>query len=254
MNEDKNYYVYFILDTRKTKKFNYLGFAFDYEPFYVGKGKDYRYADHFQHSTLIKENNRKSTKIKSIINKTGKNPKVEFLYTNLTNEEALEIERNIIKDLKRDFEGGILTNTTEGGENPPAMIGEANGFFGKKHSEETKQIMRDAKLGKKLSAKTRRIMSQTRLGGDNGFFGKKHSEETKQIMRDAKLGKSRKIYKIVFDDGNEIIVNNMKKYCEENNYNYNFLVGLVRMRKRKVRNKYGISFVEFVSRVKINTT
>jgi hypothetical protein len=54
----------------------------------------------------------------------------------------------------------------------------------------------------------------------------------------------------LFDDGNEIIVNNMKKYCEENNYNYNFLVGLVRIRKRKVRNKYGISFVEFVSRVK----
>ena len=100
---DNSYYVYFLLDTRNKKKFVYKDFSFDYQPFYVGKGKDYRYADHFQHATLIKENNRKSTKVKSIINKTGENPKVEFLYKNLTNEEALDIERNIIKDLKRDF-------------------------------------------------------------------------------------------------------------------------------------------------------
>ena len=37
-----NFYVYAYLDPRKPGKFVYGNFIFDFEPFYVGKGKDNR--------------------------------------------------------------------------------------------------------------------------------------------------------------------------------------------------------------------
>jgi len=48
-----------------------------------------------------------------------------------------------------------------------------------KLSDETKEKMRQAKLGKQKSAETRRRMSLAHKG-------KKHSEKTKQKMREAK--------------------------------------------------------------------
>jgi hypothetical protein len=37
-----SFYVYIYLDPRKPGKFHYGEYCFDYEPFYVGKGKDNR--------------------------------------------------------------------------------------------------------------------------------------------------------------------------------------------------------------------
>lgn len=64
-------------------------------------------------------------------------------------------------------------------------------------------------------------------------------------MRDAKLGKSRKTYRIIYEDCREIIVNNMKKYCKDNDYNYSYVIGLI---KRGLKNKYGIHRIEVIKR------
>lgn len=49
-------------------------------------------------------------------------------------------------------------------------IGEDNPFFGKKHTEETKQKISQAHIG-------------FHAGVKNSFFGKHHSPETKLIMK-----------------------------------------------------------------------
>ncbi len=41
------YYVYVFLDPRKPGKWEYNGIIFDFQPFYVGKGKGRRINSHF---------------------------------------------------------------------------------------------------------------------------------------------------------------------------------------------------------------
>ena len=57
----------------------------------------------------------------------------------------------------------------KGREGPPSP------FKDKKHSEESKEKMRNAKLGRKHSEETRKKMRIAKLG-------RKHSEESKQLM------------------------------------------------------------------------
>ena len=66
-------------------------------------------------------------------------------------------------------------------ENTPAP------FKGQKHTEESRELMRVANLGKVLSDETRAKMSAARKG-TSGFSGKKHSEETLAKIRKAKAG------------------------------------------------------------------
>lgn len=82
-----------------------------------------------------------------------------------------------------------------------ANSGENNGFYGKTHSEETKQKMSEkAKIhsigenngmyGKTHSQETKdKISEKAKIhsaGENNGFYGKNHSEETRQKMSEKK--------------------------------------------------------------------
>ena len=62
----KNFYVYVYLDPRKTGEFIFDEFKFDFEPFYVGKGKNRRLYYHLTNKSL-KRNDEKSKRIKDII-------------------------------------------------------------------------------------------------------------------------------------------------------------------------------------------
>lgn len=72
-----------------------------------------------------------------------------------------------------------------------------NSFKGKKHTNETKQILREKATGRKSPFKGKTIWTKEQRkeqseraktytkGELNGFFGKKHSEETKKIIGEA---------------------------------------------------------------------
>jgi hypothetical protein len=57
-------------------------------------------------------------------------------------------------------------------------------LYGKSHSIKTKELIRDAAIGRKASIETRSKMSRSHIGrpSANGMLGKTHSEETKAKM------------------------------------------------------------------------
>ncbi len=120
MNE---YYIYVYMDPRKPGQYNYDGYKLEYEPFYIGKGKKSRYLRHLK----IKEwNPLKNNKILKI-QKAGIEPIIRKIQNNLTNEEAIEIEIKLIREIGRIVDKtGPLTNYTKGGET----------FIGYKHKND----------------------------------------------------------------------------------------------------------------------
>ena len=104
--------------------------------------------------------------------------RIVILKKDMSEQEAFVHEIFLIKKYGRKDNGtGILRNRTDGGE----------GSSGYKPSDETKEKMREAKLGKKASPETLENMS----GENNHNFGKKASPETLLKLREAKLGKKR---------------------------------------------------------------
>ena len=135
---EKEFYVYVYLDPREEGEYKYGEYEFEYEPFYIGKGKDYRYKRHLRESEYSKNNNYKNNKIKKIIS-CGLKPNVIKFIENLTESLAHELEEKMILEIGRhDLGLGPLANFTNGGE----------GNSGQIMSEETKQKLREINLGK----------------------------------------------------------------------------------------------------------
>jgi len=153
---ENEYYVYVYLDPRKPGKYKYGEYEFDYEPFYVGRGKDYRFRDHLTEAKSDKKSF-KCNKIRKIIKETSKEPIIIKIKENISFDESNIIEENLIKIIGRfDLNEGSLTNLTDGGM---GSKGFESAFKGKKHSIETKR-----KISEKVS------------GENNGMFGKKGSQ------------------------------------------------------------------------------
>lgn len=80
------------------------------------------------------------------------------------------------------------------------LLGSNNPFYGKKHSEESRKKMSDAKKGripwnkgKKASEESRKKMSEAKKGKPSSFKGKKMSEETRRKLSELKKGKTWKV-------------------------------------------------------------
>ena len=113
----------------------------DGTPYYVGKGTGNRaYQKHSGHTVPPKN-------------------RILFLKKNLTEGEAFKHEMYLIDVLgRKDLGTGILWNRTEGGaggntgyfgterhkKDCKKRTGENNGFYGRKHTQETLQAMKDA--------------------------------------------------------------------------------------------------------------
>jgi hypothetical protein len=163
-------------------------------PFYIGKGQGNRAIHHFTPSSLQK-NSHKNNKIKKA-RAQGKEVKIEYFATGLTNDQACAKEREYIAKYGRwdAVEGGVLANRTDGGE----------GTLGIKPTEETRKKMSESHRanphspwkGKKLSEehkaaigdgiKGRQVSDDTKMKISASNSGRKRSPEARKKMSDAR--------------------------------------------------------------------
>lgn len=159
----KNYYVYIYINPLK-----------DNEPFYVGKGKLYRKNSHLNETNSNTHNPHKYHTIQKIKRATSNDPPIKIFRSNLTNEEAIQIERGLIWAFGRaDLSQGPLTNLTDGGEGPEGIL----------VSEATK---RKISLGCKGKNRGRPQSEEIRLKISNSCKNRKLSEEHKKKLRKPK--------------------------------------------------------------------
>jgi hypothetical protein len=183
------------MDPRKKGPFSYGQFIFDFEPFYIGKGKKEtrgrkgRLIRHLTDYCLkIDVNKLKVNIIKKIRKETGQNPITRIYKENLTDRGALDMEIQMIRAIgRRDLKTGPLANLTDGGETTNLSIEAREKIrkskLGIPRSEDTKQKLRMANLGKKHSSAT--IIKMKNNPNHRYWLGKKLSAKTR-----AKIGAS----------------------------------------------------------------
>lgn len=110
-----NNYVYIYLDPRKPGYWQYKEWIFEFEPFYVGRGKNDRMLDHLKPASRKMKNN-KNIIIDEIF-EANLFPLCVKLYDYLSFPISENIEIDIILHFGRtDLETGILANMTNGGD------------------------------------------------------------------------------------------------------------------------------------------
>jgi hypothetical protein len=158
-------------------------------PFYIGKGSGNRAFDFIKRNGCWKK----------IAKKHG--VKTEIVLNNIDEKTAFDMEIKLISLYKKfNYCEANLTNGGEGGsgykhtEQAKQIMrekrkGENNNFFGKQHSEETKEKIKEARKKQIITEEAKLKISKATIGENNPMFGKKHSEETKKKIRDKRLGK-----------------------------------------------------------------
>lgn len=89
-----------------------------------------------------------------------------------------------------------------------SQMGENNGFYGKKHTDESKRKISETHSGKRLSEDHKRKISRGKMGKNNPNYGKpawnkgkKHSKETRHKISEALKGEKNPNYgRIISDD------------------------------------------------------
>lgn len=181
-------------------KIEYYVYAYirkDGSPYYIGKGKGYRAYSRIAHVTKPPKDHRR----------------IIILENNLTEIGAYAIERRLIKWYgRKDLNTGILRNRTDGGPSnkgykvsrstkrkiSKAFKGENHPMYGKTHTSETKERIKNTLMGKMsgdknpMYGKTRNFtpehIEKLRAAG----FKRKNSPETKERMRIAALNRWKK--------------------------------------------------------------
>jgi DNA invertase Pin-like site-specific DNA recombinase len=150
-NDEGIFYVYELFNPIKN------------EPFYVGKGKNNRYAHHF---TTKKDNNKHKKNTIDKIVKLGEKVIVKIVFRSNNEIDVLSKETELILSYGRnDNKTGILTNLTNGGE----------GISGYIPTKELKELW-----------------SKIRKGSNNGMYNKKHTQESLNKMSEIRLEKYKK--------------------------------------------------------------
>lgn len=163
------FYVYIYLDPRKPGVYKYGDYSFDYEPFYVGKGKGDRQYAHIRISRELEKSNLytiKSNKIRKIWN-LGLHPIILRVVDGISDEdEAYAIEDKLIDLIgKLANHTGPLTNITK---SKGGWSGKLNGMYGKGH------LLRGDKNGARKASKNGTHWNN---GSDGPWKGKKLSPE-----------------------------------------------------------------------------
>jgi len=177
--KNNNYCIYALLNPEKKGVYKYGDYDFSAEPFYIGKGLPNRPHKHFQKGYQKRDlNKHKINKLNKILKIYKKEDCLLVIKTNLTENQATKIEKNLINLIKR-HPFGPLTNMTDGGDGlsgrPPWNKGikcpqiskKLKGKWAWNKGKKLEELFDDKTL-KKIKKK----MSQNRKGKSNSMKGK----------------------------------------------------------------------------------
>jgi len=119
--------------------------------------------------------------IKNAIQKYGRDKFTLQVLLTSTQEYCYEMERKAIDAYNTLKPNGY--NICTGGLGAIGIFGDKNGMFGRKHSPETLEKIRQTKLGKVLTAETKEKMRVAHLG-------QKRSAESREKMKQIALNRS----------------------------------------------------------------
>jgi hypothetical protein len=163
---------------------NYYTYAYlreDGTPYYIGKGKGKRAWDKRHRVHLPTDMSR-----------------IQIIKDHLTNDEAKTLEIELIaKYGRKDLGTGILYNQTDGGDGA-SLAGKKNGMYGKAHSSEAREKIKEARSRQVIirteeqrKAQSDRLKGRARPPRKDGLPDH-HTEETRAKIAAAHLGKPKK--------------------------------------------------------------
>lgn len=253
--EKKYYYVYAYLDSRKSGKYLYDKYQFNFCPFYIGKGSWKRDICHIEARKKLENQNSffYNCLRKMIDNK--KFPVIVRIEENLAEKQALQLEHKLVTIIgRRKTDTGPLTNMTDGGE---------SSFFSTvQWSEISKNLWKTESYREKIIESSRNnwkiispnnfelaIRDLAKWCKENNFiYSSCKTFSSRRVIyngycfinldRDGDLVKEdfrlpcnydnrkwrtgRSIYKIIFKNGEvkEFLSGELKNWCLKNNFNF----------------------------------
>ena len=174
-----SYYTYIYLDPRKPGSYTYQNLNFEYEPFYIGKGKGRRFIRTYKEAIANRGTKYRHNKIRSIV-KENLEPIIIKVFENLSEQEAFIKEIELIKEFKP-----YLTNLTSGGDGTSGHIKSKESKH--KASVTHKKLWTEEKK-KEQSEKIKAILNpvdiKRRVELRKSRGTDLHTNETKQVIKD----------------------------------------------------------------------
>jgi hypothetical protein len=173
------YYVYLLLDPSS-----------EGTPFYVGKGKGYRATNHYTNRSVAGRT--PNAAVICRYRKSGYEDTYRIVSEGLSEPDAFELERRLIRLYGRLCEGGSLTNRSKGGEgssgcNQPKTEGHKRAISESKKgvlfSEEHRKSLSHSKKGCEISQDHRQKISAS-------LTGRKQSEAHRRAESRVQKGKT----------------------------------------------------------------
>jgi hypothetical protein len=193
------FYLYVYLDPRKPGSYQFNYYHFEFEPIYIGKGKNYRKNDHIYECRLNNSvNKKKINKIRKILN-IGLEPIIKIIDKSSSEAEIFKKEIYLIDLIGRHDENrGSLCNLTNGGDGVSGYkwteeqrktfietrTGKNHPNYGKPRSEETRRKISEANKGKKHTEEHRRKNSEAKKAAMTDNLKIKLSEQAKKAWED----------------------------------------------------------------------
>lgn len=189
---------------------------------YVGKTNDLRkrWTDHINKCNQNKDN----FQLYNSMRKHGiNNFDITSIYQSNNHDHILSLEKYFIREYDT-YKNGY--NMTYGGE----------GTIGRTASKETKNRISKANKGRvawnkgKTGIYSEESINKMRIsssGKNHPFYGKKLTEEHRLKVSTANC---KYTYEITFPDGHKEIINNMKKFCTNNNLDHSTMTKVLKGR------------------------
>lgn len=168
----------------------------DGTPFYVGKGTGRRKNVHLCDAKAGRNSDKWCVRVIAKLLRENKTPIISIVKDNLTNDEAINLEIELIaKYGRQDIKTGILVNCTDGGDGAKNVSDEvikkqtAKIIEWTKTSrivnDEYKRKISETMKGRPLAEATKEKLRQRAIIFGAPFKGKKHTEESRKKMSEA---------------------------------------------------------------------